>query len=207
MPRDRLTERIVRCVVGLLICGTGLTLIINGDVGLAPWDVFHQGLSDRTGIPIGTVIVIVGLALLLAWIPLRVRPGLGTFLNAVLIGVSVDVLDPRLPEPDHLLARVALMLAGVVLFGLGTGIYIGTGLGAGPRDGLMTGIARRGISIRLARTAIELGVLVAGVLLGGTIGLGTAVFALGIGPLVHIFLPRFDMDAARADLSIGSARA
>ncbi len=188
----------MRCVIGLLICGTGLTLIIHGDLGLAPWDVFHQGVSDRTGIPIGTVIVIVGLALLLVWIPLRVRPGIGTILNAVLIGVSVDVLDPRLPMPDHVAVQAAFMIGGVVLFGLGTGIYIGAGLGAGPRDGLMTGIARRGVSIRLARTLIEIVVLVAGVLLGGSIGVGTAVFALGIGPLVHLFLPMLEMDRDRS---------
>lgn len=194
MPRDRPIERLARCVIGLLVCGAGLTLIIHGDLGLAPWDVFHQGVSDRTGVPIGTVIVLVGLAVLLLWIPLRVRPGIGTFLNAVLIGVTVDVLDPRLPAPDQVPVQAAFMVGGVVLFGLGTGIYIGAGLGAGPRDGLMTGIARRGVSIRLARTLIEIAVLVAGVLLGGSIGIGTAVFALGIGPLVHLFLPMLEMD-------------
>ena len=194
MPRDRPIERLARCVIGLLICGTGLTLIIHGDLGLAPWDVFHQGVSDRTGVPIGTVIVIVGLAVLLLWIPLRVRPGIGTFLNAVLIGVTVDVLDPRLPVPDQVPLQAAFMIGGVVLFGVGSGMYIGAGLGAGPRDGLMTGIARRGASIRLARTLIEIVVLVAGVLLGGSIGVGTAVFALGIGPLVHVFLPMFEME-------------
>jgi len=193
VPRDRPIERLARCVIGLLICGTGLTSIIHGDLGLAPWDVFHQGVSDRTGVPIGTVIVIVGLAVLLLWIPLRVRPGIGTFLNAVLIGVTVDVLDPRLPVPNQVPLQAAFMIGGVVLFGVGSGLYIGAGLGAGPRDGLMTGIARRGASIRLARTLIEIVVLVAGVLLGGSIGVGTAVFALGIGPLVHAFLPMFEM--------------
>ncbi|MGI9052823.1 MAG: YczE/YyaS/YitT family protein [Ilumatobacteraceae bacterium] len=196
MPADRRIERVVRCVIGLAMCGAGIAMIIHGDLGLAPWDVFHQGVSDRTGIAIGTVIVIVGLCLLAVWIPLRIRPGIGTFLNAALIGLVVDLVDPRLPEPDHLVAQFALMLGGVLAFGVGSGLYIGAGLGPGPRDGLMTGIARRGPSIRVARTAIELVVLMAGFLLGGTVGVGTAVFALGIGPLVHHFLPRFDVDAA-----------
>ena len=159
--------------------------------------MLHQGLSDRTGIAIGTIIVIVGLALLLLWIPLRVRPGLGTFLNAVLIGVTVDLVEPRLPDAGRLDVQLAFLVAGIVFFGAGSGIYIGAGLGTGPRDGLMTGIARRGPSIRVARTGLEVAVLAIGWVLGGTVGLGTAAFVFGIGPLVHHFLPRFDMDRER----------
>lgn len=197
MPRDRLLERLVRCVIGLLTCGAAIALIVEADLGVAPWDVFHQGVSDRTGLAIGTVIVIVGLALLVVWIPLRVRPGLGTFLNAILIGVTVDLVDPRLPEIDHLAGRATYLVGGVVLFGLGTGLYIGAGLGAGPRDGLMTGLARHGLSIRVARTGLEVVVMIVGWVLGGTVGVGTALFAFGIGPLVHYFLPRFEVATAR----------
>lgn len=195
MPRDRLPQRLVRCVIGLVMCGVGIATIIHAELGLAPWDVFHQGVSDQTGIPIGTVIVLVGVALLLLWIPLRVRPGIGTFLNAVIIGVAVDVADPLLPTPEGIGWRVLLLVTGLVLFGAGSGLYIGAGLGPGPRDGLMTGLAARGLSVRLARTVVELGALAVGVLLGGSIGVGTAAFAFGIGPLVHVFLPRLDMDA------------
>ncbi len=198
MPTDRLAQRLVRCVIGLVMCGTGIALIIDGDVGLAPWDVLHQGISEHTGIPIGTVIVLVGAALLALWIPLHVRPGVGTFLNAILIGVVVDVTDPLVPDVEHPVVGTIVMLAGVLAFGVGTGLYIGSGLGPGPRDGLMTGLARRGLRIHVARTAIEVAVLVAGVLLGGSVGIGTATFAFGIGPLAQFFLPRFDMDGTYA---------
>lgn len=199
MPRDRLPERLVRCAIGLVLCGAGIALIIHGDLGVAPWDVLHQGLSDRTGIAIGTVIVIAGFAVLVLWIPLRVRPGVGTFMNAVIIGVTVDLFDLLLPEPSEVLTRTAFLLAGLMAFAAGSGLYIGAGLGPGPRDGLMTGIARRGPSIRLARTAIEIAVLGVGWSLGGTVGVGTAAFAIGMGPLVQFFLPRFDIDAVAPD--------
>jgi len=127
--------------------------------------------------------------------PTPCAAGIGTFLNAVIIGVAVDVADPLLPTPDGIGWRVLLLVTGLVLFGAGTGLYIGAGLGPGPRDGLMTGLAARGLSVRLARTVVELGALAVGVLLGGSIGVGTAAFAFGIGPLVHVFLPRLDMDA------------
>lgn len=192
---DRLLERTLRCVLGLVACGAGIALIIHADIGLAPWDVLHQGISERSGIPVGTVIVIVGFSILLLWIPLRERPGIGTVLNAILIGAAVDVLDPHLPQPEQPALQFVLMGAGVVAFALGSGLYIGAGLGPGPRDGLMTGLARRGLSIRTARTLIEIVVLGAGVALGGSVGLGTAAFAFGIGPLVQRFLPRFTMPA------------
>ena len=189
VPTDRPVERIARCVVGLALFGVGIALIIDADLGAAPWDVFHTGVSDLTGIPVGTVIILTGAALLVLWIPLREQPGLGTVLNAVEIGLVVDLVLPIVPEPDQLAARLVMMFGGVVVIGVGSALYIGAGLGPGPRDGLMTGIARRGISVRAARTGIEVFVLAAGVALGGAIGLGTAVFALGIGPLVQLFLP------------------
>ncbi len=210
MSRHRagFAERLVRCVVGLALFGVGIALILDADLGLAPWDVFHQGVSELTGIPIGRVIVLTGVGLLLAWIPLRQRPGLGTVLNAVEIGVVVDLVEPLLDTPGGWLARLGLLAGGLVLIGVGSGMYIGAGLGAGPRDGLMMGLAARGISVRRARTVVELSVLAAGVALGGSVGLGTVAFALGIGPMVQLFLPRFDV---RGDLtgvvSTDSARA
>ncbi len=189
-PTDRPVERIARCVVGLALFGSGVALLIDAELGAAPWDVFHTGVADLTGIGVGAVIVLTGLALLLLWIPLRETPGLGTVLNAIEIGLVAGLVLPLIPDTELLAARIPMMLGGVVLIGIGSGLYIGAGLGPGPRDGLMTGLARRGVSIRSARTGIEVGVLTVGVLLGGAIGVGTAVFAFGIGPLVQLFLPR-----------------
>jgi len=183
----------VRCVGGLALFGLGIALLLEANLGAAPWDVFHTGVSELTGVPVGTVIIITGIVLLLLWIPLREQPGLGTVLNALEIGIVVDLVLPLVPEPDNLVARFVMMLGGVVIIAIGSGLYIGAGLGPGPRDGLMTGLARRGISIRVARTGIEIAVMAVGVLLGGAIGLGTAVFAFGIGPLVQFFLPRLTM--------------
>lgn len=174
---------------GLALFGAGIALLIDSDLGAAPWDVFHTGISEITGIPVGSVIIITGVALLALWIPLRETPGLGTVLNAVEIGLVAGLVLDWLPDTEHLALRSAMMLGGVVLIALGSGFYIGAGLGPGPRDGLMTGLARRGPSLRAARTGIEISVLVIGVLLGGSVGIGTAVFAFGIGPLVQIFLP------------------
>jgi uncharacterized membrane protein YczE len=189
LPPDRPVERITRCVFGLALFGAGIALLIDSDLGAAPWDVFHTGISEITGIPVGSVIIITGVALLALWIPLRETPGLGTVLNAVEIGLVAGLVLDWLPDTEHLALRSGMMLGGVVLIGLGSGFYIGAGLGPGPRDGLMTGLARRGPSLRAARTGIEISVLVIGVLLGGSVGIGTAVFAFGIGPLVQIFLP------------------
>lgn len=189
-------------MVGLGIFGVGIALLLHANLGAAPWDVFHTGVSELTGLPVGTVIIITGLVLLLLWIPLRETPGLGTLLNAVEIGIVVDLVLPFVPEPDNLAVRLVMMVGGVVLIAIGSGLYIGAGLGPGPRDGLMTGLARRGVSIRVARTGIEITVLLVGVALGGAIGLGTAVFALGIGPLVQFFLPRLSMHGAPADADV-----
>ena len=184
---------------GLLIGGLGIALILAADIGLAPWDVLHVGISEHTGISVGTVMVLVGCAVLVLWLPLHVRPGLGTLLNTVLIGSTVNVALPHLPEPDQPVWQFAEMCAGVAGFGIGTAMYIGAGLGPGPRDGLMTGLAARGYSLRVVRTAIEIAVLAAGWLLGGSVGIGTAVFALAIGPLVHFFLGIFGMRTRRID--------
>lgn len=190
-------ERLIRCVIGLGLFGFGITLFIRADLGLPPWDVFHLGLADALDLSIGVVIIGVGVLLLLLWIPLRQRPGLGTILNALEIGLVVDLTKPLIGEPDMLVLRVVMVAAGLLVVGVGSALYIGAGLGSGPRDGLMMGISRqrigsRSISIRVARTAIEMTVLVAGVLLGGIVGLGTVAFVLGIGPLVQLFLPRFE---------------
>lgn len=206
-PHDRPVERIGRCTFGLALFGVGVALLIASDLGAAPWDVFHTGVSELTGIPVGTVIILTGLLLLVVWIPLREQPGLGTILNALEIGLVVDLLLPWIPEVDRLSIRVPMMLVGVVLIAIGSGFYIGAGLGPGPRDGVMTGLARRGLSIRSARTGIEITVLVTGVLLGGAIGVGTAVFALGIGPLVQLFLPPLTVAprTERAEAATGDA--
>lgn len=183
--------RLGRCLAGLALFGLGIALILEAHLGAAPWDVFHQGVSERVGIPVGTVIVITGLLLLLLWIPLRQKPGVGTILNAIEIGITVDLLMPLVPDTRLLVVRVGYLALGLVLIAIGSGLYIGAGLGPGPRDGLMMGLAERGISVRVARTVIEVSVLVVGALLGGTVGIGTVAFTFGIGPLVQIFLPVF----------------
>ncbi len=170
--------------------GFGISCFITAELGLAAWDVFHQGLGQRIGIPVGIVIEITGVFILLLWIPLRERMGLGTLLNAIEIGLVVFLIGDHLPHTDLLALRMLYLLGGLFSIALGSGLYIGAGLGSGPRDGLMLGLAKRGISVRIARTAIELTVLVAGIALGGAIGIGTVAFTFGIGPLVQYFLPR-----------------
>jgi uncharacterized membrane protein YczE len=204
-PTSRPLERVVRCVGGLALFGVGVALMIHADLGAAPWDVFHTGVSDRTGVPVGTVMILTGAALLLLWIPLRETPGLGTVLNAIEIGLVVGLVLPLLPQSDHLGIRLVMLFGGVVVTAIGSAAYIGAGLGPGPRDGLMTGLARRGLSIRLARTGIEVTALVVGVALGGAIGLGTAVFALGIGPLIHVLLPAFTLQQPTPSFTESSA--
>lgn len=192
--RADLGRRLVQLFPGLVCCGVGLAMMVLADLGLGPWDVLHQGLSERTGLPIGTLVILVGLVVLLGWIPLRQRLGIGTLCNVALIGLVIDAVLAVAPEPQGLAARWACLLAGVVLMGLGSGLYIGTGLGPGPRDGLMTGLAAKGYSLRLVRTLIELSALAVGWALGGTVGAGTVLFAFAIGPLVHLFLGRLTMD-------------
>lgn len=199
-------RRLPRLVLGLVLCGVGLSLLVQADLGLDPWDVLHQGVSDHTGIPIGTVSILTGAVVLLSWIPLRERIGLGTMLNVVLIGLTMDATLSVLDEPRAMAARIVFLVAGTVSFALGSGFYIGAGLGPGPRDGLMTSISHRGHSIRVVRTSIEVCVLAAGWALGGTVGVGTVVFALSIGPLVHVFLPRLTIghDTPEPETVIGA---
>lgn len=199
LPAGRRPERFGRCVTGLFFFGLGISLFLVADLGVAPWDVLHLGVSERLDVPVGLVIEITSLFVLLLWIPLRQRMGWGTLLNAAEIGLVVYLTEPLLPQTDQLAPRAALMLLGLLSIGFGSGLYIGSGLGSGPRDGLMLGLAERGISIRLARTVVEVTVLVAGIALGGTFGIGTAVFTFGIGPVVQFFLPRLRM---RADATV-----
>ncbi|MBT2211763.1 MULTISPECIES: YitT family protein [Actinomadura] len=184
-----MARRLVQLYAGLALYGLGIALQVRSDLGNAPWDVLHQGLSRRVGLSMGAWIVIAGALVMLAWIPLRQRPGLGTVSNAVLVGVFADLFLWLLPDPSALAARWTYLVAAVLAGGFATGCYIGAGLGPGPRDGLMTGIAARGHSIRVVRTGIEVSVLAAGWLLGGTVGLGTVLYAVTIGPLAHVFLP------------------
>jgi uncharacterized membrane protein YczE len=184
-------RRLTQLALGLWLYGASMALQIRGTLGLAPWDVLHEGLTKRTGLSFGTITVIVGALVLLCWIPLRQRPGVGTVCNVVLIGVAVDVTLAILPVPTDLFPRILLLTSGVVLNALAAAVYIGARLGPGPRDGLTTGFcARTGTSLRLVRTVIEVAVLVSGWLLGGTLGIGTVLYALAIGPLTQAFLPR-----------------
>lgn len=183
-------RRLVHLHLGLILFGISVALMVRAGLGLASWDVLHQGIAQRSGLPIGWVVNGVGALVLLLWLPLRQRPGIGTVANVIVIGLAADAALAVLPPPRHLTVRAALLIAGVVLNAVATGLYVGAGLGPGPRDGLMTGLAARGHSIRSVRTALEVTVLAAGWLLGGTVGVGTLLFAVAIGPLVHYFLPR-----------------
>jgi uncharacterized membrane protein YczE len=200
-----LAERITRCVTGLALFGVGISLQIESRLGNPPWDAFHQGVANQVGLGIGTVIILTGIALLvLVWIPLRQKPGLGTVLNALEIGLVANVVLDAIPRVEAMALRIPMLLGGILLVALGSALYIGSGLGPGPRDGIMTGLAARGIQIRVARTFIEVTVLVVGWLLGGQVGVGTVLFAIAIGPLVQPLLPRLTMES-RA--SSGSAPA
>ena len=193
--RRELVRRTPRLVIGLTLFGLGIAMMVTANLGLSPWEIFHQGISRRTGIPLGTVGIITGILVLLLWIPLRERPGIGTVANVFLIGIVIDLTLLVFPEAVEIMwLRWVLMVGGTVVIAIGSGLYIGVGLGPGPRDGLMTGIARRGVPIGLARAGIEITVLIAGWLLGGTAGIGTLVFAFGVGPLVALFLPRMSLE-------------
>jgi uncharacterized membrane protein YczE len=195
MAWNRHLRRLVQLYIGLLLYGFGAALQVRAGLGLDPWDVFHQGLSRHVGLAIGTMVIIVGALVLLLWIPLRQRPGLGTVSNVVLVGASLDWSLQLVPAIHGLGWRITVLAAGILLGGMATGLYIGAHYGPGPRDGLMTGLARRtGRSIRLVRTGIEVIVLAVGWLLGGTVGIGTVAYALAIGPLAQIFLPLFATD-------------
>ncbi|GAA4681321.1 hypothetical protein [Nocardioides nanhaiensis] len=188
----RLPLRLLVLAVGLALYGASLAMMVRGDLGLAPWDVLHSGIVRHVPITLGQAVIVMSFAVLLLWVPLREKPGVATVANAVLVGLSADATLWLLDRPDALAARVGLMVGGVVLCGFATALYIGAQLGRGPRDGLMTGLARRtGWSIRLVRTGIEVTVVLLGLLLGGVLGVGTVVFALAIGPLAQLMMPWF----------------
>ncbi len=196
VPRDRVPTRTAMLLAGLVLYGASSALLVLAALGLGPWDMLHQGLARTLGGQVGTWSIAVGAVVLLAWIPLRQRPGIGTLCNVVLVGLTINVTLAVVPAPGNLTLRIAVMLIGVLLNGVATGLYIGAGFGPGPRDGLMTGLAARGHSVRVVRTAIEVTVLAAGWLLGGSVGVGTVVYALAIGPLAHTFLPVFRLAPA-----------
>ena len=190
----RPARRLSQLYAGLVLYAVSMALQLRAGLGLDPWDVFHQGIADRTGLSFGTVVIVVGAVVLLAWVPLRQRPGIGTVSNVIVIGVAVDVSLALLPAAGSTPVALAMLFAGVGLNAVASGAYIGAGLGPGPRDGLMTGLVRRtGGSIRVVRTSIEVSVLAVGAALGGTVGLGTVLYALSIGPLVHVLLPRMSI--------------
>ena len=196
--RERFTERLVRCVLGLAGFGSGIAFFVEANIGVPPWDVFHQGISEKTGYGLGTILIVVSFFVLLLWVPLRLRPGIGTILNAVQIGLVENVVQDLLPTPDHMAVRIAFMALGMLCIAMGSGLYIGAELGPGPRDGLMVGLHQKyGISVRLARTSVEVTVMIIGIFLGGTLGIGTFVFAFGIGPLVQITLSLFRMSPSQ----------
>ena len=192
-----LTRRLLQLFIGLALYGISLAVFIRAGLGLDPWDVFHQGVAGRTGLSIGVVVIIVSFLVLLLWIPLRQWPGIGTLCNAVLVGVFADIGLALIPAFSHLAGQIGMLAGAVLLNGIASACYIGARFGPGARDGLMTGLARRtGWSVRVSRTLIEVVVLGAGWLLGGSVGVGTVVYALAIGPLVQLLLPLFMVPAA-----------
>ncbi|WP_063758815.1 YczE/YyaS/YitT family protein [Streptomyces sp. NRRL S-340] len=187
---DRVAQRATRLLGGLALYGFSTALLVRAGLGTDPWTVLTQGLARTTGLTLGAVVVLVSAGVFLLWLPLRQRPGIGTLANAVLVGPVLDQALRVLPAPQPWPYRLLLLAGGLVGTAVATGLYVGAGWGPGPRDGLMTGLARLGLSVRVARTLVEASVLVGGWLLGGTVGIGTAVYAVGIGPLVGYFLPR-----------------
>lgn len=205
-------HRLLQLYLGLIAYGVSLALMVRADLGLDPWDVFHQGLAEHTALSFGMIVNAVGALVLLLWIPLREKPGIGTISNVIVIGTVADICLAFLPPVSSLPLRLSMLVFAIILNGAATGAYIGAGLGAGPRDGLMTGLVRRiGWGVRSVRGGIEVTVLAAGWLLGGTVGIGTVVYALAIGPLIQLFLPVFTIGedglssprnaAARGDIS------
>lgn len=192
-----MARRLVQLYAGLVAYGVSAALLVRSELGVMSWDVLHQGVARRSGIDLGTVSIAVGALVLLMWIPLRERVGLGTVSNVVVIGSSLDAALIVLPDVHNGLVRVGLAAAGIILNGLATAAYIGSGFGSGPRDGLMTGLARKtGLSLRLVRTSIEVVVVAVGWALGGTLGLATVAYALSIGTLTQWFLPFFRVSVA-----------
>ncbi len=204
--RDRFGRRLIQLYVGLALYGTSSALLVRSGLGLEPWGVLHQGLARLTGLTIGVVSIIVGAAVLVLWIPLRQRPGLGTVSNVFLVGIAMDGTLALFPDVRSLAVRLPLLLAGIALNGVATGLYISARFGPGPRDGLMTGLHRRtGRSIRSMRTAIEVAVVATGFVLGGTAGIGTLLYAVSIGPLAQLFLRVFDVPPASGGSTVVAA--
>ncbi|PZH10463.1 hypothetical protein C1I97_13995 [Streptomyces sp. NTH33] len=204
--RARLGRRLIQLYAGLALYGASSALLVRAGLGLEPWNVLHQGLAEFTGLTIGAVSIIVGAVVLLLWVPLRQRPGLGTVSNVLVVGLALDGTLALLPGVHSPAVRVLLLVTGVVLNGVATGLYIAARFGPGPRDGLMTGLHRRtGRSIRLMRTAVEVAVVATGFALGGTIGVGTVLYALAIGPLAQLFLRVFAAPAASGGTAVATA--
>lgn len=198
----RLSRRLTQLTAGLVLYGISMGLMFRSTLGLDPWDVFHAGVAEHVPLTFGQVVIATGVVVLLLWIPLKQWPGLGTVANAILIGIATDITLSIVTTPEAFWAQLAMLLTGIGLNAVATASYIGAQLGPGPRDGLMTGLVKRsGRSVRLVRTSIEISVLVIGFLLGGTVGIGTVLYALGIGPLVQILLPLFEtqLDKPRRD--------
>ncbi|MFG3438624.1 YitT family protein [Nonomuraea sp. NPDC047897] len=191
-----LPARLLRLYGGLALYGGGIGLQVGSGLGNNPWDAFHQGVALRAGLTIGTVIIAVGALVMLLWIPLRQRPGVGTISNVIFVGLFADAAILLLPAPGHWTLSWLYLVLAVVSIALATTLYISAGMGPGPRDGLMTGLVRLGLSVRLGRFLIEVGVLAAGWLLGGTVGVGTVVFAVAIGPLTQLFGRWFPLETA-----------
>ncbi|MFD9330290.1 YitT family protein [Streptomyces sp. NPDC060065] len=192
LKSGRLPRRLVQLYAGLALYGATSALLVEAGLGLEPWNVLHQGLAELTGLTIGVVSIFVGAAVLLLWIPLRQRPGLGTVSNVFVVGIAMDGTLALLPDAHTLAVRIPLLVAGILLNGAATGLYITARFGPGPRDGLMTGLHQRtGRSIRLMRTAVEVAVVATGFALGGTVGVGTVLYAVAIGPLAQFFLRVF----------------
>ena len=189
----RLSLRMVNLVIGLVLFGLGIGFMLQSGLGVPPWDVLHQGLANRFGLTVGIWSIVVSGIVLVGWLPLKEPYGVGTLLNAVIIGLTIDGSALVLPHADTMLEQIGMLAFGILLIGFGSGLYIGANLGPGPRDGLMTGVARLGPSIRLTRTIIEVAALTIGWMLGGTFGIGTVAFAVFIGPIVQFFLPRLQL--------------
>jgi uncharacterized membrane protein YczE len=189
LPIAEVRRRLPRLLAGLVLLGLGIALMVEADLGLSPWDVLHQGLGELLGLPIGTAGILVGVLVLLAWIPLGERVGLGTVFNIAVVGIVIDVALAAMPDLSTG-ARWAALVLGAFAMGPAVALYLSCDLGAGPRDGLMTALVARGWSLRVVRTAMEVAVLVAGYALGGTVGVGTVLFAVTVGPNIHYFVGR-----------------
>jgi uncharacterized membrane protein YczE len=207
VPSDRRLRRTAQLGGGLILYGTTAAMLVLAGLGLDPWDVLHQGLARTFGLGIGTWAILISCVVLLAWWPLRQRPGVGTAANAMLVGTVMDVILSLVQPPHALWARVSLLVGGVVGNGIATGLYVGAGLGPGPRDGLSIGVAARGRSLRVVRTCIEATVLVTGIMLGGTAGIGTVLYALGIGPITHVTIPALAIGRRGAHAALSPGRA